>query len=624
MSERKSEFLFDWFEQTCLLCSNSVAIIDESTGLEVSYGDLLDKVTYVSEILQVMLDPEASETFDGVPLVSVLTSRSLATIIALLSLFHSGAAFNLIDGSIFERNSKDVNEKLHAFTHPNPQLMIVDEANLLPLQQLSFATALPPLIVVDRVGNIVDVTQAKKRPDPIVPLRTPAERSLAYLHYLSGCLGKPKGVLVTHRGLMNALRECKEVFGLNEKDRALFHSDLTSETALLEIFLPLICGASVVIASSKTKKNSDRLIEVVHSYDITFIQGLVTLFDRLTVKGWTGKANLTIVIDSDAISTSFYDVIAACSRVFHVYSCPETTLCCATYLFPKHNPTDPVASTTLGIPVGKPIAHTSFYLLDERLQEVSNGESGELYIAGYGMCLGYHQNKLQTALKFVPNPTTVGEQGLGKGVGIGQVPLDRRCFKTGDVMRRGPDGQYILERRLDDVAKYKGYRFELKEVRLYLESFPKIAQAVAVVLEGSLVALITLKASTASEATSDETSLIAEIREHLHHLLPHYMIPRDFMFLEHIPTLPNGRIDRQQLLLPSHPSVRRTMSLGSDLGLPDAHGVANNGLRDAQGTTNKKKSSVSDSIFCCFSSAAIDEGAQRRPDVKYESVPRRN
>lgn len=166
--------------------------------------------------------------------------------------------------------------------------------------------------------------------------------------------------------------------------------------------------------------------------------------------------------------------------------------------------------------------------------------------------------------------------------------------------------------------------FELKEVRLYLESFPKIAQAVAVVLEGSLVALITLKASTASEATSDEASLIAEIREHLHHLLPHYMIPRDFIFLEHIPTLPNGRIDRQQLLLPSHPSVRRTMSLGSDLGLPDAHSGANNGLRDAQGTNNKKKSSVSDSIFCCFSSGAIDEGAQRRPDVKYESVPRRN
>lgn len=179
----------------------------------------------------------------------------------------------------------------------------------------------------------------------------------------------------------------------------------------------------------------------------------------------------------------------------------------------------------------------------------------------------------------------------------------------------------IIRNLSDVIIRGSVYRFELKEVRLYLEAFPKISQAVAMMLEDSLVALVTLKTTTEAEEqeeAQDETQLVTEIREHLHHLLPHYMIPREFVFLAHIPTLANGRIDRQQLqlALPLKPSLRRTTSIGSEIGTAMEGGREgehphHHHHRNPSSPNPSNNKTLTESLFCCFSAAAVEEPQPR-------------
>ncbi|HEY3340728.1 MAG TPA: amino acid adenylation domain-containing protein, partial [Anaerolineae bacterium] len=346
----------------------------------------------------------------------------------------------------------------------------------------------------------------------------------AYVIYTSGSTGKPKGVLIQQRAVVNLLHSLRQQPGLTSNDVLVAVTTLSFDIAGSDLFLPLITGASVVIASCEEASDAKQLANLLERSNASIMQATPATWRMLVESGWKGKHNLKILCGGEALTPPLAkSLLERCGSLWNMYGPTETTMDSATKRIEQSEQ----------ITIGRPIANTRIYILDAERHLVPIGIPGELYIGGAGLAKGYlHQPEL-TKEKFIHDP-------------FGGQPGD--CmYATGDLARYLSNGEVDLLGRVDSQVKLRGYRIELGEIEAQLAQHPSVRQAVVRAWEGMpgekvLVAYIIL----------DEGHSLhpAELQRFLKQTLPEYMIPPAFMALNTFPLTPNGKMDHRALPAP--------------------------------------------------------------------------
>ncbi len=346
---------------------------------------------------------------------------------------------------------------------------------------------------------------------------------VAYVIYTSGSTGKPKGVEIPHRALVNFLWSMKARPGLFAEDRLLAVTSLSFDIAGLEIFLPLISGAEVEVASRELAADGVALGERIARSRITVIQATPSTFRMLFDAGWEGGA-IRVLVGGEAVPRDLAaELCERCASVWNMYGPTETTIWSTIHRI------EPGEGT---VPIGRPIANTRVYVLDRRGSPVPIGVPGELWIGGDGVARGYLGRPELTSARFVVDPF--------------ELKANARLYRTGDLARFRADGALEYLGRLDQQIKLRGYRIELGEIEAALAEHPAVREAVVLLREDVPGQKRLVGYVVAGEAAVESAAL----RGFLGARLPEYMVPSIFVSVERLPLLPNGKVDRQALPAP--------------------------------------------------------------------------
>ncbi|WP_030607896.1 non-ribosomal peptide synthetase [Streptomyces sclerotialus] len=433
--------------------------------------------------------------------VGLHLSRSLNLLPALFGVLRSGGVCVPVD-------PEDPAERRATILEYSGSRIVVTERALLdePYPEGTVAVAVEDLLT--------DAATALAEPVAL------AEDALALVFYTSGSTGVPKGVMLTHRALLSGQRWLQRTFPLEPGDRQLLRTTLSITNLVREVFWPVLSGGTVVVVPPGAHKDPDRLVEFIDSGDVTTLMVVPALLSgMLENPAFAANTSLKYVFcSSDVMPGDLperYFATGPKARLFNVYGLTEA-------LYSTYWECLPGTEYEGFVPVGHP-AELTPRVLDDGLNPVPAGETGELCLAGVGIAEGYDRLPELTAQRFVQ--TSEG-----------------RVFRTGDLARQSPDGRLELLGRMDDQVKIAGYRVELGEVEARLREIPGVTGAVASGVRGAgghqrLVAYL----------TCDETPNAGEVRARLADRLPPYMIPAAFTVIEEIPLTHNGKVDRRAL-----------------------------------------------------------------------------
>ncbi len=451
-------------------------------------------------------------------LVALRLPRSVDSVIAVLATLKAGAAFLPLDPDFpIQRSTFTVDDAGAALL-----LTTTDLAT-------SFAPAGVRTVCLDREADEVADRPATPPPTTLDPAQ------LAYVIYTSGSTGRPKGVEVTHANLSNFLAGMVERPGLAGGDTVLAVTTLAFDISLLELLGPLTVGAHVRIASEDDVASGERLRAHLERGDVTLMQATPATWQMLFDAGWVGDGRLRSWVGGDVLPRPLARRMAAeCAEVWNMYGPTETTVWSSCWRVP------PDADA---IRIGSPIANTTLYVLDDRMQPLPLGVPGELCIGGEGVARGYRGRPALTAERFVPDPfaTTPGA----------------RLYRTGDRVRLGADLELEYLERTDRQVKIRGFRIELGEIETVLGEHDAIQQSVVVgrgtgTLDARLVAYVVLEPAAYVTAS--------EIRRFLRARVPDYMVPGFVVELDAFPLTPNGKVDRAALPDPLSAATRAAAS----------------------------------------------------------------
>ncbi|HVQ94814.1 MAG TPA: amino acid adenylation domain-containing protein, partial [Mycobacteriales bacterium] len=484
-------------------------------GARLSYRELNERANQLARLL---IEHGAAPE----QLVALAMPRSPELIVALLAVLKSGAGYLPVD---------------LAYPAERIELMLADARPVLLLTASGATDRLPetlevPRLVLDQDGTSAalagvptgDVTDA----DRLVPL-TPAHP--AYVIYTSGSTGRPKGVVVAHQSVVDLAAWAAADFGPSGLSTVVASTSLNFDVSVFEIFCPLAVGGCIEVV-----RDALALAErPAADWPVSLISAVPSAFAQVLAQGPMSVRPDSVVLAGEALPPQLVrDIRAALpgSRIANIYGPTEATVYAAAWYSGDTDDGQPP-------PIGRPIANTRAYVLDEALRPVPAGVSGELYIGGRGLARGYLDRPALTAERFIADPFA------GPGA---------RMYRTGDVVRWTADGQIRYLGRADHQVKVRGFRIELGEVESALLGHDDVAEAVAVVREEStghkrLVGYLV----AAPGATPDPAAL----RASLGRTLPDYMVPAALVVLPALPLNPNGKLDRRALPAPDWAAAGR-------------------------------------------------------------------
>jgi amino acid adenylation domain-containing protein len=368
----------------------------------------------------------------------------------------------------------------------------------------------------------------------------------AYVIYTSGSTGRPKGVQISHQALLNFLWSMRSEPGLSERDVLLAVTTVSFDIAALELYLPLITGARLVLADRDTAMDGQRLQAVMRDHGATCMQATPATWRLLLATGWQPTATqrglpFTALCGGEALPTDLArQLLDLGVRLWNLYGPTETTVWSAVReVEVRKNGVADAAGNSVE-PIGHPIANTQVHILDKRLQPQPVGVPGELYIGGDGLARGYLRRPGLTAAAYLPDP-------------YAQIP-GARLYRTGDMARRLAEGTLDFLGRIDHQVKLRGYRIELGEIEAALRRQPGLREAVVLAREdtpGDKRLVAYLLASMGAPPPAADT-----LRAGLRDSLPAFMIPAAFVFLDALPLTPNGKVDRLRLPVPEPARAR--------------------------------------------------------------------
>ncbi|NMF64891.1 non-ribosomal peptide synthetase [Brasilonema octagenarum] len=533
--------LHQQFEAQVQQTPDAVAVVFEQEQL--TYTELNQRANQLAHHLQTLgVEPEV--------LVGIYLERSPEMVVSILATLKAGGAYVPLDPSYPQ-------ERL-AFMLKDAQVSVL-------LTQEKFFTALPEhrakVVLVDKNN------EARASDSVDNPVSQVTTDNLAYVIYTSGSTGKPKGVMNTHGGICNRLSWMQETYQLTTVDRVLQKTPFSFDVSIWEFFWPLTTGAVSVVARPGGHQDSAYLVEIIKEQQITtlhFVPSMLQVFlEEPGVE--TCYCLRQVMCSGEALPFKLQEQFFARldADLHNLYGPTEAAIDVTFWACERENP-------KYTVPIGRPIANTQIYLLDNHLQPVPVGVPGELHIGGVGLARGYlHQPEL-TALKFIPNPFS--------------DKLGTRLYKTGDLARYLPDGNIEYLGRLDDQVKLRGFRIELGEIEAVLSQHPALREVVVLMREierreqhRDFTPLVDVENSStitglrrllkgelaASRADSRNQQLVAycvtrhqpaptttELRRFLLEQLPDYMVPAAFVMLDALPLAPNGKVDRRMLPAP--------------------------------------------------------------------------
>lgn len=441
-------------------------------------------------------------------LVGLCVNRSVEMVIALLGVLKAGGAYVPLDP---------------AYPKDRLAFMLEDTRVALLLTQAQLGAELPrgttPTVLIDEDWPAIaleaeDAPQSGVKPE-----------HLAWAIYTSGSTGRPKGVLIAHRGVVSQLEHMQRELSVTPGDRLLAVASLSFDPAYVDLYTPLIAGATVEIASRALVTDGPRLARRLAVGDVHLVQATPSTYRMLLDVGWSPSPGLRMLIGGEALTPELSRRLEGGAGLWNVYGPTETTIWAT------------MQRTGEGVPIsiGRPIDNVVVYVLDDRLALVPPGVLGELCVGGIGMARGYLNRPDLTAERFVPNP--FGAPG-------------ERLYRSGDLGRLCHDGTIEYVGRVDHQVKVRGHRIELGEIETSLGDHPSVRKVAVVAREHAgelqLIAYLVGDPSLETEA----------LRVQLRSRLPDYMIPSIFVRLDAMPLNPNGKIDRKALPSPDFDQVR--------------------------------------------------------------------
>ncbi|MEV4140937.1 amino acid adenylation domain-containing protein, partial [Dactylosporangium sp. NPDC049742] len=441
-------------------------------GVPVSYAELDDRASRLARhLIDHGVGPES--------VVGVRLHRGVNLVVALLGVLKAGAAYLPID--------PDLPESRMALMTADAAFVVTEELD---------ASGLPP------VGDV-----------PVLP------DNPAYVIYTSGSTGQPKGVVVSHAGIVNRLVWMQSRFGLQPGDRVLHKTPFGFDVSVWELFWPLIQGAVMVIARPEGHRDPAYVADLIRSERVDTVHFVPSMLEAFLAAPEAGSCVglRRVVCSGEALGASvrdrFFEVLPDVG-LFNLYGPTEASVDVTEF--------EVVADGSPVVPIGKPVFNTRTYVLDDRLAPVPAGVAGELYLAGVQLARGYANRPGLTADRFVADP--FGDGG--------------RLYRTGDVVRWDADGNLVYLGRSDEQVKIRGFRIEPGEVEVVLAQHPGVDQVAVLARDGRLVAYVV--------GAADGPTLRTFAGERL----PEYMVPSAVVTLDALPVTVNGKLDRKALPAP--------------------------------------------------------------------------
>jgi amino acid adenylation domain-containing protein len=468
----------------------------------VRYGELNARANRLARYLRTL------NVRPGV-VVGICLERSMEMVIALLAVLKAGGTYVPLDPE-----------------YPRDRLRFMAEdaaaAIVLTSEGLSdrFDARSCRMLCVDREQKRI----AQEADHNLPPTAT--SQDLAYILYTSGSTGQPKGVEISQRALVNFLCSMRQKPGCSAQDVMVSVTTLSFDIAGLELYVPLLVGARVEIVSRAVAMDGRQLRAVCEAVQPTIMQATPATWRMLIEAGWPGSDRLTILCGGEALPQDLVGALLDRSvALWNMYGPTETTI---------WSTIEKIQRADQEISIGRPIANTDIYILDQFLQPVPVGVSGELYIGGHGVARGYRGRAELTKERFIPHPFST-EPGA-------------RLYRTGDVARYRPDGRIVHLGRVDHQVKIRGFRVELGEIEAVLSRHPAARQVVVTTREDQqgfkqLAAYLVCKDGPVPSPTELRACVRAE--------LPDYMTPSFFVFLESMPLTANNKVDLRALPAPA-------------------------------------------------------------------------
>ncbi len=518
------------FEEQAARTPAAVAVVFE--GQELTYQDLNIQANQLAHYLQ-------SLGVNSEVLVGIYLERSLLVIVGLLAVLKAGGAYIPLDPD-----------------YPQQRLtyMAEDAQISLLLTQESLLDSLPAedvgVIVLDKLAEKLTVQSPENPLSEVVP------ENLLCLLYTSGSTGKPKGVMLTHAALVNHSWGISEVFGLTESDRVLQFASFGFDVAAEEIFPTWLKGGTVVLRPGQMfptltdfadfiEQESLTVLNITpaywHEWALAVSQSLATVPSSLRVVAVGGDAVLPETVNI------WRQMVGKRVECINVYGPTEASVTAIV-----HDLLDYQSEKINSVLIGRPIANTKAYILDQNLQPVPIGVKGELHLCGVRLARGYLNRPELTAEKFIDNPFANA--------------AFNRLYKTGDLARYLPDGNIECFGRIDNQVKIRGFRIELGEIEAVLNQNIDVQTSCVIIREDTpgdkyLVAYIV--------SHYERIPMISELRQFLSSKLPLYMVPQAFVFLESLPLTTNRKVDRRALPAPDKIGNRRDQYVAPRNGIEE-------------------------------------------------------
>ncbi len=488
------------FEQQVCRTPDAIALVSGAESL--SYAQLNARTNRLAHALIARgVGPDSR--------VAVCAERGLNMVTALFGILKAGGAYVPLDPAY-------PGERLqYILQDADPVLLLADAAGRAALgepatPQLALEAALPDTLSAEN------------------PERRAQASHLAYVIYTSGSTGKPKGAMNEHRGVVNRLVWMQEAYGLTAADTVLQKTPFGFDVSVWEFFWPLMVGARLVMAKPEGHKDPDYLSRAIEQYGVTTLHFVPSMLQSFLADGQaaTRCGQVVRVMCSGealpaALVAEFYRRLPQ-AELHNLYGPTEAAVDVTAWHCSRE-------ADRVSVPIGRPIANTRIYLLDEHGQPVPLGAVGELYIGGVQVARGYLNRPELTAERFLSDPFAPGG----------------RMYRTGDVARYLANGDIEYLGRNDQQVKIRGFRIECGEIEAALATHPAVREAVvdarAVGDDKRLVAWVVPAAGVAEE------TLAGVLRQHVSAALPDYMVPSAWVVVAALPLSPNGKLDRRAL-----------------------------------------------------------------------------
>ncbi|HEY2961417.1 MAG TPA: amino acid adenylation domain-containing protein [Pyrinomonadaceae bacterium] len=507
------------FEAQVQRTPDSIAVVYQDEKL--TYNELNERANQLAYQLRYL--GVGMET-----LVGVMMERSLEMMVALLGVLKAGSAYLPLDPEY-------PHERLRFIIEDAKPAVIVTQKSL-----QSIAAELGDVLIIDeefsrKGAKAPRRLQSDAERSSFAPLRLCAS-NLAYVIYTSGSTGQPKGVMIPHRGICNHMLWMINAFDFKPTDRFLQKTPFTFDAAGWEFFMPLLCGAQVVMAEPGGHQDTAYLVNAIAEHEITILQLVPSMLQIvLKERGIENCRTLRHVYCGGetlpgSLHTRFHNRLSC--ELHNLYGPTEYSIDAACW------PSQPETFERT-VPIGRALSNTHLYVLDQNYEPVPLGATGELFIGGSGLARAYLNRPELTAERFVPHCFST-EPGT-------------RLYRTGDLVRYMPDGNLEFLGRVDHQVKVRGFRIELGEIEAVLCRHSQVREAIVVAREDGANGEKRLVAYVVGELEAATSELRSYLKQHL----PEYMIPAAFVVLDKLPLLSNGKVDRKRLPEPetSRPSL---------------------------------------------------------------------